>query len=262
MQSKIEQSFRLFAEITWSFCAAPTAELGYASFCSCAASLTLCAFCWQRAPSVQGCWISCPVGHRLRDQLPNILTTTSLKQSAWYTETSVLRCGVRKPFLVQPFCLELSLAAVQKVLQEGEAPVDSSVSVQFFRYASLSESETPSPAPLLASKRPMSNPELSRTGRSHIMTSRALFCLIVDSFEDEGFRNCSDEPEEEGLNRLARLDCRFALDYNRKKRAWLVCPCRIPSFVPRFIVLCRTLQEWHTARWAIEEDEKCSYHRE
>ena len=52
-----------------------------------------------------------------------------MKQSAWYTETSVLRRGVRKPFLVQPFCLELSLPAVQNALLEGEAPVDSSVSV-------------------------------------------------------------------------------------------------------------------------------------
>ena len=34
----------------------------------------------------------------------------------------------------------------------------------------------------------------------------------------------------------------------------------MPDSFVRFIVLCRTLQEWHTARWAIEEDEKCGYH--
>ena len=41
----------------------------------------------------------------------------------------------------------------------------------------------------------------------------------------------------------------------------LACPSMSDFFV-RFIVLCRTLQEWHTGRWAIKEDEKCWYHRE
>ena len=80
---------------------------------------------------------------------------------------------------------------------------------------------------------------------------------LVNSFEDEGFRICSDEPEEEGFG-SGWLPLHPRL---KPKEKSLACPSMSDSFV-RFIVLCRTLQEWHTVRWAIEEDKKCWYHRE
>ena len=105
--------------------------------------------------------------------------------------------------------------------------------------------------------------ELSRTGRSHILTSRALFFFERTAcrlFRGRRFSNLLRWTRRRRVKPFGSgwLPLRPRL---KPKEKSLACPSMSDSFV-RFIVFCRTLQEWHTARWAIEEDEKCWYHRE
>ena len=106
--------------------------------------------------------------------------------------------------------------------------------------------------------RPMLNPRIELGALTDWLRERCSSSsgLLVDSFEDEGFRICSDDREEEGFG-SGWLPLRPRLKLKGKS---LACSSMSDSFI-RFIVLCRTLQEWHTVRCAIEEDKKCWSHR-
>ena len=106
----------------------------------------------------------------------------------------------------------------------------------------------------------------NRTGsvcKTSLMTSRALFFFERTAcwlFRGRRLSNLLRWTRRRRVKAFgsAWLPLRPRLKPKEKSLACLSMP---DSFV-RFIVLCRTLQEWHTARWAIEEDEKCWYHRE
>ena len=156
MQSKIEVSFRLFAEITWSFCAATTAELGNAGVFVlqlCSVPNTLCVLL-----------TACPF--RVVESLVQLVMDFVINcPTSWPRLLWNRAHGTQKPpssdaeyvshFSSSHFALNCRWQPSRKRFRK--AKLLSIAPFPFFRYESLSESETPSPAPLPASKRPMSN---------------------------------------------------------------------------------------------------------
>ena len=131
----------------------------------------------------------------------------------------VLRCGIRKPLVfVQPFCLELSLAAVQKALREGEAPVDSSKSVlQRCELVGIWDAlARTSPCKLIAR---CQTPGIELGAVTDWLRERCSSSsgLLVDSFEDEGFRICSDALFELQRRRVMTRQGALVSEHARKK---------------------------------------------
>ena len=190
------------------------------SFCSCAASLTLslcvlltaCSFRVVEAPLqlVIGFVLNCPTLESWPRLLWNTAHGTQNPPSSdagyvshWYSSSHfALNC----PW--QPFSKRFGKAKLLSIAQS------------VLQYASLSESETPSPAPLLANKRPMSNPGIELGAVTDWLRERCSSSsgLLVDSFEDEGFRICSDALFELQRRRVMTRQGTLVSEQAKKKR--------------------------------------------
>ena len=147
------------------------------------------------------------------------ITHGTQKHFSSFFFTSVLRCGVRKPF-----CLELSRRSERLRKRFGKTKLLSIAPFPFFNYATCRNLRRPRPHLFLQVSARCRTREYNWV-RSRIDFEQRERCssssgLLVDSFEDEGFRICSDALFELRRRRVMTRQGALVSEQEEKNETW------------------------------------------